>query len=437
MMKKILIALAVLASFQVANAQTGDALTKAIEKAQEATQNPKKATNVATWLTLAKTYMDAYNAPTGSILPGINKTELALTLKEKPASTQDVVISGQQFTKEVYADKNLYFSGNGQLEFVEVTKPVVENALSKALEAYQKAFEVDTKGKKAEDISNGIKQVSSDFAADAATAYRLGDFSKSKDLFSDAVDASLVKPYNQLDTASLSNAGLVSFFASDFASAQSFYEKCLHYNYYGDNGNVFARLADCAQKLDTTAAGKDKAKAYLEEGFEKFPQSEENLYGLINYYSSTGESADELFKLIDKAKAKAPDNASIYYVEGNAYAKLDKFDEALSSYRDAQKVDPEFNWGYIGEGSLYTGKADKLVEEAQKTLDDAKYTELVNQYYAAMSSAIDVYEKAFEKTKEESLKGTIGEILKTLYYRLREQDPKYQAGYEKYSALYQ
>ena len=437
-MKKILIVLAVLASFQVANAQNNsEALTKEIEKAQTLTQNPKKAANPASWLTLAKAYVAAYNAPTGNIIPGISKTELALTMaKEKPQSSENVTINGQQYTKDVYADKNLYISPSGQLDIVEVTKPVVKDALSKALEAYQQAFSCDTKGKKTQEISEGIKQIATYFANDAANAYRLSDLKKSKELFANAVDASMTKPYEKLDTASLSNAGLVSFMDKDYASAQKYYEKCVENKFYGDNGGIYARLADCAMALDTTAAGKAKAKGYLEQGFEKFPQSEENLYGLINYYSASGESEDQLFALIDKAKAKSPDNASIYYVEGNAYAKLNKFDEALAAYRQAQKVDPKFNWGFIGEGSLYTGKADKLVAEAQQTLDDAKYTALVNQYYDAMKSAIDVYEKAYDLTTDESLKPTLGDILKTLYYRLREQDPKYQAGYEKYLAIY-
>ena len=63
-MKRIFIALALLAGFQFADAQVkspADA-KKAVEAAEAAAQNPKKAEKVATWLKLASTYMDAYNA---------------------------------------------------------------------------------------------------------------------------------------------------------------------------------------------------------------------------------------------------------------------------------------------------------------------------------------------------------------------------------------
>ena len=69
-MKRILIALAVLLAVQVADAQvkSPEAAKKALAAAQEAAQNPKKNVKVATWLKLATSYMDAYEAPAGNIL---------------------------------------------------------------------------------------------------------------------------------------------------------------------------------------------------------------------------------------------------------------------------------------------------------------------------------------------------------------------------------
>ena len=68
-MKRILIALAMLAAVQVADAQvkSPDAAAKAVEKAEVAANDAKKATKVATWTKLAAAYMDAYNAPIGNL----------------------------------------------------------------------------------------------------------------------------------------------------------------------------------------------------------------------------------------------------------------------------------------------------------------------------------------------------------------------------------
>ena len=150
-MKKLMIVLALLASFQVANAQAGPAAAKkALDAALAASQNAKKATKVATWMKLAESYVEAYNAPSGNVWIGANENELKLAMgNEKPASVENVVLGGAQYVKQVYDNKNLYFNTNGQLEIIEVTKPVVENALDKAVEAYKKAAEVDTKATKA------------------------------------------------------------------------------------------------------------------------------------------------------------------------------------------------------------------------------------------------------------------------------------------------
>ena len=76
-MKRILIALALVLSVQVASAQaTADAARKAIDKARVATENPKKVDKVATWLALGKAYMGAYNQPTVQVLRNSSKAEL-------------------------------------------------------------------------------------------------------------------------------------------------------------------------------------------------------------------------------------------------------------------------------------------------------------------------------------------------------------------------
>ena len=149
-MKKIFIALAVLASVQIAGAQVKpDAAKKALDAAIEASQNAKKASKAATWTALGKAYVTAYDAPAGNIWQGATKNDLKLVMgNENPTSTETVTVAGEQMTKEIYANKNLYFNGGGQVAVIEVTRPVVENALTKAAEAYQKAYSLDPKTEK-------------------------------------------------------------------------------------------------------------------------------------------------------------------------------------------------------------------------------------------------------------------------------------------------
>ena len=436
-MKKTLIVLALLASFQVANAQSNvNSAAKAVESALAASQNEKKATKVATWMKLAQTYIDAYSAPAGSVWLGADMNALQLSMGvEKPSASEVVTLNGAQYTKQVYENKNLYFNAAGQLEIIEVTKPVVENALPKALEAFKKAYDLDEKHAKDKDISAGIKTIAEKLNQEAYYAYTLGDVKKAESFFEAAFEAAAQKPYDKIDTNSLYNAAFTAWGSQDFNKAKSLFDKCLGYGYYADNGEVFAKLSDCVSHIDTTSAGKSAAKDYLEQGFQKFPTSESIVFGLINYYMTSGEGTDRLFELLQQAKATSPDNASLYYVEGQAYKQLGDLDKAAKAYDESAAKDPKYVFAYIGKGQMYYDKALELQEKAQNELDDTKYMALVQDFEVTLKKCIDPFEQAYVVCEDASIKSTIAEYLKQVYYRFRDQDPKFQAGYEKYNAI--
>ena len=436
-MKRTLIVLALLAAFQVADAQSNvNSAAKAVESALSASQNAKKATKVATWLKLAQAYIDAYSAPSGSVWIGADMNAVQLSMGgEKPSSVENVTLNGAQYVKQIYDNKNLYFNANGQLEVIEVTKPVVENALPKALEAFKKAYEVDANHSKDNDIIAGIKSVAEKLNQEAYYAYTLGDVKKAESLFEDAVEAAAQKPYEKIDTNSLYNAAFTAWSCQDYAKSKALFDKCVGYGYYAEGGEVFAKLADCVSRIDTTAAGKAAAKDYLEQGFQKFPTSESIVFGLINYYMTSGEGTDRLFELLQQAKATSPDNASLYYVEGQAYKQLGELDKAAKAYDESAAKDPKYVYAYIGKGQMYYDKALELQEKAQSELDDKKYMALVQEFEVTLKKCIDPFEKAYVVCEDPAIKSTIAEYLKQVYYRFRDQDPKFQSGYEKYNAL--
>lgn len=426
-MKKILLALAVLASMQVANAQVKSAADakKAVEAAEAAASNEKKAIKTATWIKLGQEYVKAYDAPTGNIIPGSSKTELALMMgSEKPVSTEAVEIQGTPYTKEVYADKNLYFNANGQLAVIEVTKPVYADALEKAIAAYQKAYEIDASHAKSKDIAAAFDLIGQKYNTEAYNKYTLGDLASASKYFEKAAEVEALAPLSKIDTTSIYNAGFTAWATKDMSKAKELFEKCYNLGYYYEGGEVFAKLAD----VDTL-----NTKKYLEEGFEKFPQSQSILIGLINYYLKSNESTDRLFELLDKAKANEPNNASLFYVEGNIRSQLGDTENAVKAYRKCAEINPEYEYGFIGEGTMYYNKAIEVQTKAQDELDDTKYMALVKEFEEDLKACIPAFEKAFEVTKSEQVKAGVAEYLKNAYYRFRDEGADYKAGYEKYS----
>ena len=431
-MKRILIALAVLLAVQVADAQvkSPEAAKKAVLAAEEASQNPKKNTKVATWLKLATSYMDAYDAPVGNVLVNSPRVQLQMMMgNEKPTAVEEVVVDGMPFKKEVYSNKNLYFDGTDVLRIVEVTVPVFEDPLAGALAAYAKAYEVDVKQSKTKDIVAGIQAIQQRYFNDGMNQYSLGDYKKAGELIVKAAAASETAPNSVVDTTALYNAGYIYWASKDFDTAKNLFEQRLANNYYYENGEVYAKLGDIYFNLGDKAKGVET----LETGFVKFPQSQSILIGLINYYLESGENTDRLFELIGQAKQNEPNNVSLYYVEGNIHKQLGDFDKALAAYKECATVDPNYDFGYHGQGALLYDKAVELSEKAQNELDDAKYQALVKEYEQVLLDAIEPFEKAFEVSQNDQVKLNAAEYLKNIYYRFSSVEDKYMEGYKKYN----
>ncbi|MBE6230969.1 MAG: tetratricopeptide repeat protein [Bacteroidales bacterium] len=430
-MKRVLIVLTVLLTVQFAYAQT-EAARKAVESAEAASQDAKKAVKVTTWLKLADAYMDAYDAPTRNILLNTPRVQLQYMMgSEQPESRETVTIDNLPYVKESYSNKDLYFDANDNLVLVDVTKPIFEDALAGALAAYVKAYEVDVKKSKEKDVVEGIEAVSRKYFTDGMNKYMIGDMKTAGVLLGKAADASETAPLSKVDTTALYNAGYVAWAQQDYTTAKGYFERCLEAEYYYDNGETFAKLADVYMNLGE----KEKAVTVLEKGFSEFPQSQSILIGLINYYLESGENADRLFVLIDEAKKNEPDNVSLYYVEGNIYKELGNYEKAVECYYRCAEVNPEYDFGFYGAGTLYYDRALALSEQASQELDDNKYMELVKEFEQSLLNAIDPFEKAFAVSKNDQLKLNVAEYLKNIYYRFSSVEDKYMEGYKKYDAI--
>ena len=84
---------------------------------------------------------------------------------------------------------------------------------------------------------------------------------------------------------------------------------------------------------------------------------------------------------------------------------------------------------------MYYNRAVDIQNKANEEYDDAKYNALVKEFEAALKGCIEPFMKAFEVTKDESIKPTIAEYLKNAFFRFREESPENQANYEKFEKI--
>ena len=294
-MKKIILALVVLLSVQFANAQVKPAAAakKAVESAEAASQDPKKAPKVATWLKLAKAYMDAYNSPKGNasnlVGMGVTNQEVMLTLAgEKPLREEDVVISGEPCKKQVFETRDYIYNRNGQFFMIVVTKPLFEDPLGEALKAYVKAYEVDVKQSKLKDIQEGIAKIAKEYFEDAINAYTLGDNATASDFFAKSAEASATAPYSNLNGEALFNAAYTAAAANDLERAEALFNKCLENKYYHTNGDVYLQLAGLREKAVI------EASALVDEAQNKANKLDFQIY---NIEGQIFNSADKIKKI--------------------------------------------------------------------------------------------------------------------------------------------
>ena len=431
-MKRILLALALVASVQVANAQIkSDAdIQKAIEKAEATALDAKKGAKPAPWVKLGEAYVKAYSNPTANLSTGIDKQTFSLMAGEKPSAVETVTLDGQTYEKQVLSRANVYFTQAGNLAFYEVTKPsVAGDPLEKAVNAYAKAYQLGAKDK---DVDAALQNIVGFYYQDAITAYSLGNLEKASDLFGKAAAASMTPPSSKIDTNAVYNTAFTALNAGNFARAKEFYNKCLDLGYAAE-GSVYASLSNCAlADKDTTAA-----KQYLADGLKLYPDNASILTNLINLYIQMKEDPKKIVELLDEAKAQMPDNPSLYYVEGNILTGIKDWDGALAAYKKASEIDPNYEWGYYGEGSMWLTKQAALVDEANALPVNAykEYDAKMEEISQALKNAAPAFEACYAKATNEDLKAAAADFLKRVYFALRNEGEEFKAAYEKYNAI--
>ncbi len=430
-MKKILIALSLILSLTMVSAQPKNAAEaqKAVAKAEAAAADAKKAAKPATWIALAKAYVDAYDQPSKNILTGTPQNEVKIFLKEQQVlGTSQKKGAEGMYNVDSYADKDLYYNEAGILDFYVITKPALEgDILAKAIDALEKAKAVDPKDSKAKDITAMMQDIHDKYANEGLSQYLAGDFTKAAGLFKKAADCASNPLLGQEDAQNAYYCALVSNMAGNKEQAIEYYKKCLAMGYFQD-GNTYSNLAEVYHSMGDN----ENRKALLEEGFVKFPENNGILIGLINLYMETNEDPAKLFDLLHTAQSLDPKNASLYYAEAEVYNKLKDVENAEKCYRKSYEIDNNYLYGMYGLGALYYNNFVDLREKASNELDDAKYAALEKQMEESLQKAVEPFEIAFDNAKDPDLKTACAEPLKTICFIFRE-DPKFMEKYNKYN----
>ena len=393
-------------------------LEKNLQGSNSDIENPKKNSKPKTWFTRGELLYEINQAMLLDARSGMTANEFKLIVGN-PNEVKQETIDNSEYQVFIMDRTNFYFNVNEELESWVVTNPIVEKPLFLAYEAYLKTKELDDKGKMDKKLAEDLSNLKYAFMNNATNYYALKDYEGAFENFKKSIEIGQDPLVNQVDTLVVYYTGLSAQLAKKLEDAISFYKQFIDYGNTGD-GSVYYNIFEAYKELDRT----DEGLKFLEEGFTQYPNNQNILYSLIQYYLDKGEDPSKVFVYLNKAIEQNPNESSLQFAAGTLHDKLENYEEAAKSYSKALEIKPDFFDAAYNLGALYYNSGVKFIEEANKVpaKELEKYDALMEKANVDFKKCIPYMEKAHEINPKEP---NALETLKNLYFRFRNESEEY------------
>jgi len=251
-----------------------------------------------------------------------------------------------------------------------------------AYQAYKKVLELDPGNKGAlQALVTTIGSITNSGLAD----YEREDYTNAFNAFRSVLDIHKLLKSNDADSpfdvdAELDNqhyiTGLAAMNGGDKATAREYFNKLYEKDY--DKPAVYD-----AMYMLTVDEDMDKAEEILNKARAKYPEDTGLLFAEINHYLRQNRIVELEDKLV-KAIEIEPDNPSLYSTMGNIYDKKYQsafkegdmatsdanFAKAIEYYEKAAEVKPDYSDAIYSIGALYYNKAAFYTQEMNALSED-------------------------------------------------------------------
>ncbi len=400
---------------------------KKIAKSDEEIADPKKGIEPKTWMNRGELFVECYELPVKNVMRGMSQLQIKTIMKGEKVRTDNVDLGGTNYEVLRYAYMKLYFDAAGVLAFWEITDEVTPDALFKAYDSYAKAYDLDANKKNTKKITEAMQGLGNKMITEASAAYNLGNYENALKYFEGSLACSGHATVNITDTMVIYNTGLVARAAKNYEKAIVYFKKSIDLG-YEQEGSTLAYYAGLVREQGDTT----KAMEILARAFVKYPKNQEILIGLINGYLTSGKNLSEVLPYIKQGLENEPNNASLYYAEGIVYQNLNDFENAVSSFKKATELNPNFFGAYYSLGALYYNKAVEIQNAASMELNDTKYEKMVKDMEAEFKNSIPYLTKAHELMPNER---QVVESIRNIYNRFQEKSPEMKEKFEYYTKL--
>jgi tetratricopeptide (TPR) repeat protein len=312
---------------------------------------------------------------------------------------------------------------------------LVDEPLFASYDSYLKAIEYDEGSKLAKSIIIDLTFLQTDLSNYAIVSYEKQRFDISLKCFELYLAIGALPIMNQssggqlvVDTAIVYNAGLAAYKAQNWDKSIEYFSKSAKLDYNGPASYTFT-FKSYLEKGDTLNYIKT-----LKEGFGAYPNDENLLVELINFYISKGKS-DDAIKYIDLAISEKPTNATLYTAKGSMLEKMGRIEDAIELYKKAVVIDSNQFAPYYNLSVIYYNRGVEVINGANQLppSQTEKYDAEIEKAKEHFRQSLPFIEKAYTIDSTEI---AIIESLKTIYYRLQIND-KYMEINKKIQSLKQ
>jgi tetratricopeptide (TPR) repeat protein len=272
---------------------------------------------------------------------------------------------------------------------IETMREAYPDAVILAMESYDKALELDTKGSYSKEVMAAL-----------VTLHDV-EFIQGNTLFGEEKYEEAIQSYDN-SIAIFEVMGLVdsvSYFNGALAADNGkIYDKAIeNYTYNAQNGY---QAIYCYNRAVTLLKDQEKYMEALElakEGRLAFPDDNDLLTTQLNVYLAA-DMYEEAELEMEIAANEEPDDPTLWFALGVVKDNLGKVDEAEAGYLRSLEVDPLYFNSNMNLAILYFQKASKMIEVANeipaKEVD--KYNVAKDEALVELAKAVPYFEAAYE-----------------------------------------
>ena len=240
--------------------------------------------------------------------------------------------------------------------------------MMKFFTALQSNPKVDDEMYTADIMGRKLPGLAGEYANEGITKFTAKDYKGAQESFGKSMLLSQMG--GKMDTMVMYNTALASEYAEDFDAAKQLYDGLimLKYNVDGNGPDLYRSMA----KIYKKEGNKEKAAEYISKGRKAYPDNNNLLVEELEGFLASGNHEEALTNL-NAAIVNDEKNHVLYFARGTVYESLKQEDNAVTDYKKALELKPDYYDAAFNLGAYYFNMgADKINESNKLPLSASK-----------------------------------------------------------------